>query len=379
MLRTGQSRIAIAAGCAALLAAPALATVKDGVDAWGRGDYTTAIAEWQGPAQAGDADAMFNLAQAFRLGRGVPQDTSRAADLYRRAAEAGHLQAADTYGLLLFQSGEREAALPYVQAAARRGDPRSQYLLGIAQFNGDVMPKNWVEAYALMTLANGAGLPQAAAAIAQMDDHIPLDQRQEAAALARRLGSESEAARAREFAAAELGVPDPARTQMSPSVADARTAVAQARAATGGDPAESGASFARAEVPAAAPAPAPVARPAPAPTPAPAPAPAPRPAPAPSVAAVVPTAAPAPAAAPARDLTSGPWRVQLGAFGVAGNAERLWTQLSSRAEIAGRERLLIPAGRVTKLQAGGYASQPEAQSACNALKRAGHDCLVTQR
>ena len=358
MLRTGHRRVMIAATCGALMAAPAMASVKDGVDAWGRGDYTAAIAEWQGPAQAGDADAMFNLAQAYRLGRGLPQDLDRAADLYRRAAEAGHLQAADTYGLMLFQNGEREAAMPYVQAAARRGDPRSQYLLSIAQFNGDAMPKNWVEAYALMTLANGAGLPQAAAAIAQMDQHIPLDQRQEAAALARRMAADSEAARAREFAAAELGVPDPARTQMSPSVADARAAVAQARAATGGDPAEAGASFARAEVPVAAPAPAP--------------------APA-RVAGADPAPVPAPAAAPARDLTAGPWRVQLGAFGVAGNAERLWSRLSSRAEIAGRERLLIPAGRVTKLQAGGYASQAEAQSACNALKRAGHDCLVTQR
>ena len=352
----------VAATCGALMAAPALASVKDGVDAWGRGDYTAAIAEWQGPAQSGDADAMFNLAQAYRLGRGLPQDLDRAADLYRRAAEAGHLQAADTYGLMLFQNGEREAAMPYVQAAARRGDPRSQYLLSIAQFNGDAMPKNWVEAYALMTLANGAGLPQAAAAIAQMDEHIPLDQRQEAAALARRMATDSEAARAREFAAAELGVPDPARTQMSPSVANARAAVAQARAATGGDPAEAGASFARAEVPVAAPAP----------VPAPAPAPA-------EVAVAAPAPVPAPAAAPARDLTAGPWRVQLGAFGVAGNAERLWKTLSSRAEIAGRERLLIPAGRVTKLQAGGYASEGEAQGACNALKRAGYDCLVTQR
>jgi TPR repeat protein len=39
---------------------------------------------------------------------------------------------------MLFQDGRREAALPYVRDAARRGDPRSQYLLGIAYFNGDL-------------------------------------------------------------------------------------------------------------------------------------------------------------------------------------------------------------------------------------------------
>ena len=70
-------------------------------------------------------------------------------------------------GLMLFQSGRREAALPYVEDAAKRGDPRSEYLLGIAYFNGDLVGKDWVKAYALLTLANSAGLPQAAPALAQ--------------------------------------------------------------------------------------------------------------------------------------------------------------------------------------------------------------------
>ena len=40
-----------------MVSAPALADVKAGVDAWGRGDFATAISEWRGPANAGDADA----------------------------------------------------------------------------------------------------------------------------------------------------------------------------------------------------------------------------------------------------------------------------------------------------------------------------------
>ena len=59
------------AGAGLALAAPALAGVKEGVDAWTRGDFAGAIREWQGPAAAGDADAQFNLAQAYKLGRGV--------------------------------------------------------------------------------------------------------------------------------------------------------------------------------------------------------------------------------------------------------------------------------------------------------------------
>ena len=188
----------------ALGAQPALADVKAGVDAWSRGDYAVAVREWQGLAEAGDADALFNLAQAYRLGRGVPVDEARAETYYARAAAKGHLQAADTYGLMLFQSGRRELALPYVEDAARRGDPRSQYLLGIAYFNGDLVSKDWVKGYALLTLANSAGLPQAAPALAQMDASVPLEQRQQAAGLAEQMRAQANAARGRELAAAEL-------------------------------------------------------------------------------------------------------------------------------------------------------------------------------
>ena len=380
--------LAAMAALSGTVPANATTTVRDGVEAWSRGDYAAAVAEWQGPAEAGDPDALFNLGQAYRLGRGVPLDMGRAEALYARAAQAGHVQAADTYGLMLFQDGRREAALPYVQAAARRGDPRAQYLLGIAHFNGDLVARDWVRAYALLTLANSEGLPQASAAITQMDGHIPLDQRQNAAGLARQLLAEAEQARSVELAAADLSVqegpavsvasanptPSPVASprvprpipsvSVSPSVAAAQDAVRQARQATGtGDPADAGASFANnAATPRQAPPPVRVA-----PTPAPAPAPAPRP--------VAAAPAPAPAAA---SRTSGPWRVQLGAFGVAGNAERLWSSLSSRPELAGRERLLVPTGRVTRLMAGGFATQQEAQTACNSLRRSGQDCLVTR-
>ena len=365
-----------AALLAAFAAAPALADVKAGVDAWSRGDYAAAVREWEAPAAAGDPDAMFNLGQAYRLGRGVVVNPARAEALYARAAAAGHIQAADTYGLMLFQDGRREAALPYLQDAARRGDPRSQYLLGIAHFNGDLVEKDWIRAYALLTLASGAGLQQAVPAIAEMDRYIPLEQRQQAAGLAIQLRNEADAARTRELAAAELGapgsapaavvppvsrVPRPIATvAVSPSIAAARAAVAEASRATGTEsPAEAGASFARPARPqlAVAPSPPPVV------------ASTPRPAP------VVVASAPPPAAPAA----SGPWRVQLGAFSVRGNAEQLWGRLSGRSELAGRQRLMIPAGRVVKLQAGGFASRSAADAACRSLKNSGQDCLVTDR
>ena len=106
-----------------MAAAPAMAEVKAGVDAWTAGDFATAVREWAGPAAEGDPDAQFNMGQAYRLGRGVETDVAQAEALYARAAAQGHVKAADNYGLLLFQRGAREEALPYISAAAMRGDP----------------------------------------------------------------------------------------------------------------------------------------------------------------------------------------------------------------------------------------------------------------
>ena len=353
---------ALALGAGVVLSHPAAADTKAGVDAWTRGDFAAAVKEWQVQAARGDGDAVFNLGQAYRLGKGVPQDLPKAEQLFGQAAGMGHLQAADNYGLLLFQRGERAKALPFLRAAADRGDPRAQYLLGISHFNGDLVPKDWVRAYALVTLAQQQGLPQSAGALAQMDQYIPLDQRQQGVQLAAELGSQADATRARQLAAVDLGsqvaagaAPVPTQPMKGPTVASASDAVSQAQRVAGRDSAATaGADYARPAVKVTAP-------PAPAPVPRPAVKPAPAPAPAP----------PAPALASA----GGTWRVQLGAFGVASNADAMWAKVRARPELAGHARLNVKAGAVIKLQAGGY-SQAAAQAACGKLKAAGITCAA---
>lgn len=350
----------------AMLAGPAQADVKAGVDAWTKGDFAAAVREWAEPAAKGDPDAQFNMAQAYRLGRGLDTDLAQAEALYAKAAAQGHIKAADNYGLLLFQRGAREQAMPYISEAATRGDPRAQYLLGIAHFNGDLVGKDWRRAYALLTLANSSGLPQARGALAQMDEYISIEDRQAAQPLAASLKAEAEAARARQLAAADLGADNDAPTGpvvTASAQPGARPTSATQVAAPVAGPRAAGADY---TLPPSQPTV--VARQAEAPPPPETP---------PVTQATAPAPAPPPAAARVA-AANGPWKVQLGAFGVAGNAERLWDRLAGRPELAGRSRLLLDSGRLTRLLAAGYATQGEAAAACASLKRSGQDCLVTR-
>lgn len=172
----------VAATVALAIAQSAMANVEDGVKKWRAGDYAGAVAQWQKPAEKGDADAQFNLGQAYKLGRGVKADAATAIALYRKAAAQGHGPAEANLGWMLFQQGERGEAVPLLQKAAARGDAHSQYLLGVAYFNGDAVPVDRARAYRLMNAAANAGLPQAKDTLISMDARMPLAERQRALA-----------------------------------------------------------------------------------------------------------------------------------------------------------------------------------------------------
>lgn len=380
--RTG---LLLAAGSLALgVAVPALADVKAGVDAWERGEFDRAIEEWRGPATNGDADAQFNLGQAYKLGRGVPMDLKIAESWYQKAAEQGHIQAADNYGLVLFQDNRRDEAMPYIRASSARGEPRAQYVLATAMFNGDIAEKDWVRAYALMTRASAQGLPQASRSLATMDKYISLSDRTKGTQLAAQLEREATLERQRLAGAAAGLAPDtatgasarPAVQAQAPQVRSPATSAASTIQTTSLPPsnvnspatgaASAGADFAAAAVAAPrAPAPRP-----PAPVPASAPAPARVAAPARTVAA---------AAAPIV-ASAGDWRIQLGAFSEEGRARTLWAGLEQRnTAVANLQPYLVKAGAITKLQAGPFASQAAAKQACDAVARSGQACFTVKR
>ncbi|QJQ33187.1 hypothetical protein GV829_12680 [Sphingomonas lacunae] len=362
----------------------ASADVRAGVTAWEAGDYARAVAEWRPLAVQGDPDAQFNLGQAYKLGRGVPQDFSQAIIWFRSAADQGHLQSEDNLGLVMYEMGQKAEALPWLQRSASRGEPRAQYVLGAELFNGERMSRDWPRAYALMKRASDAGLQRASAALVQMDQHIPLEQRQQGLALAQTMEqSEGQARMAAMTAVPPAPVPARAPTvrpaPVPPSqpgtsytpppvggpvaVAALPPAVPSSRAPTGpladGDLGPGLSATAGVNVHQGVP---------------------------PAVRANVRNGTPPgidPNVSTAVARRTGPataahgaWRIQLGAFGDRGRATALWSRVSGR--LGDAEPTYVAVGNVTRLQAGPYASRNAAQSACAAVRGLA-DCIVVSR
>ena len=174
----------------AAMAMPAAAqSVKSGIEAWQRGDTAGAVAIWRPLAAKGDADAAFNLGQAYRLGKGVPTDLSQAQSWLEQAARKGHVDAQSTLGLLLFQNGNRVSGMRWLKLAAEAGEPKALLIVGTALYNGDDVTPDPVTAYAYVSRAAAQGLVPAQATLADMDAVMPLEQRQKGIALAQAMAA----------------------------------------------------------------------------------------------------------------------------------------------------------------------------------------------
>ena len=228
-------RRSILLACCMALAAPAAAatpTVKAGVEAWQKGDHAGAVAIWRNLAEKGDADAAFNLGQAFRLGRGVPADIAQAKKWFEMAANKGHIDAQVSLGLLLFDSGERGAAISWLQKAADKGEPRALLVVGTALFNGDGLKQDPVLGYAYVSRAAAQGLAPAKSTLADMDKLLTLEQRQKGVAIALQMAKAPVPAATESKPSPKAGAPaakaPPAAAKPAPHPATAK-AVATAR------------------------------------------------------------------------------------------------------------------------------------------------------
>ena len=149
---------------AALLAGAGLgaqADFADGFAAYERGDYATALREWQPLAEQGDAVAQFNLGLMYDKGEGVPQDDKAAVQWYRRAAEQGHADAQNNLGVM-HANGEGvpqddQAAVQWFRRAAEQGLPAAQAKLGGMYAIGRGVPQDDVYAHMWANIAASGG------------------------------------------------------------------------------------------------------------------------------------------------------------------------------------------------------------------------------
>ena len=69
------------------------ANFDDGVNAYEKGDYKTALTIFEDLAKKGDIDAQYNLGLMYDNGYGVKQDYKKAFEWYEKAANQGYSSA----------------------------------------------------------------------------------------------------------------------------------------------------------------------------------------------------------------------------------------------------------------------------------------------
>ena len=107
-------RIIIAVTLLIAFMATARADIQDGVAAYERGDYATALREFRPLARQGQASAQGMLGIMYDEGKGVPQDYAEAAKWWRLAAEQGDANAQTLLGAMYFNG--KGVSQDYVQA-----------------------------------------------------------------------------------------------------------------------------------------------------------------------------------------------------------------------------------------------------------------------
>lgn len=389
---------------APIRATPPPPSVRQGVELWRASKWDAAVSMWQPFAENGDADAMFNMGQAYKLGRGVALDKTTASDWYRRAAVKGHLPAQANLGILLFQATEKAEAVRWLKAAADRGEMRAQYVLGIVYWNGDGAVKSLPLAYAYLVRAAAQGLPEATKALNELSQVIqPLDRAngwQIATALANGSGVPAQFQPGIQpppmlavttppppVVVASAPASSATSTSGSSSTAALNAAALKAAEADAGTDADQGDSEEAQDAPAAAEQ---VRQPAPAASTPPLAPPTARPNRTAEIAAERKAAAEQAAAekraaekklaakkaAEAAKETG--WRIQLGTYPTQKSAMQAWTKLAAanKKATSGLNPHVSKYGAVYRLQVGAFPTRDEARGGCKTLEIGKNGCFA---
>ena len=130
----------------------AWADFDDGMAAYERGDYATALKEFRPLAEQDHAGAQFNLGVMYDHGYGVPENNTEAVKWFRKAAVQGNAKAQTNLGIM--------------------------YVLGIG------VPKDYVKAHMWFSLAKAEGHEGAAKSLDMVKEEMNTTQIDEAQKLA---------------------------------------------------------------------------------------------------------------------------------------------------------------------------------------------------
>jgi TPR repeat protein len=122
-----------------------------------RRDYAQALNWYRKGAEQGNADAQFQLGGLYHFGHGVPRDAVLAFDWAKKAAIQGQIDA-EFFISTCYSEGwgigrNKGESVFWLQKAAEQGDARSQLYLALAYGTGTGVAKNYKEAYFWFSVA----------------------------------------------------------------------------------------------------------------------------------------------------------------------------------------------------------------------------------
>ena len=155
------------------------------------------FAQLQKEAEAGNAEAQFNLGWIYMRGEGstgvvfmrdVPKSAAKAFEWYQKAALQGHVKAQYNLGMLyrlgLGVQEDSKNAFMWLQKAAAQGNDIAQYNLGVMYAEGAGVKRNFPRACAWLTLAAAQGNEKAKQGYSETDMKLTSAQRAEGLQLA---------------------------------------------------------------------------------------------------------------------------------------------------------------------------------------------------
>jgi TPR repeat protein len=134
------------------------------------------VTNLQQRAEAGDAQAQFELGRAYEDGKGVPQDDARSIEWFRKSADQGNAQAENSLGVMYALGRgvprDKEEAVRWYKKAAKQGLAEGIYNVAISYYNGEGVEGNLDLAGSWMMAAQRKGDAQAADALKHISEQL---------------------------------------------------------------------------------------------------------------------------------------------------------------------------------------------------------------